>query len=40
MAGAAARDNSGMTHDFHRYDVLVIGGGRNDVLASHRLARR
>jgi hypothetical protein len=37
---ANRRDNRHMSRDFHDHDVLVIGGGRNDVLASHRLARR
>lgn len=27
-----------MTQDFHRFDVIVIGGGSVGMLASHRLA--
>jgi hypothetical protein len=34
------RDNPAMPHDFHRHDVIVIGGGRGGKFASHGLACR
>jgi hypothetical protein len=37
-ASRRPRDNPAMPHDFHRHDVIVIGGGRSGALASHWLA--
>jgi ribulose 1,5-bisphosphate synthetase/thiazole synthase len=39
-ASRRPRDNPAMPHDFHRHDVIVIGGGRSGALASHWLACR